>query len=343
MGMDMIKVKGAPRRGLRAKYFVRLPRNYYARVFHLSFFRRFDIRGVLQRVAEKVAWDVILGRVEINLDLRKLRKRLFHKAKLYLPNLKTGLILPMLALSFLPVNAKALTLVNTYRYTEAKSTPPKSLIADGDRYYICTGDDTMYYYILNEIGDTVALRIRDPPGNNHVNSILKHENRFWMFGFDWDGNINKPWIACYDTTGTKLWENYYSDPNDMYLIDEKGLVETGFGVMFWFRNNNGNRFVGVDTLGNVMYNVIYASTTTASPYEMININDTIYTVGGYYSPTTYECNTVFATLHAQDGSLINSKEYNFYPGNDDLARTITSDGNYLYIACLLYTSPSPRD
>jgi len=153
-----------------------------------------------------------------------------------------------------------------------------------------------------------------------------------MFGADWDGNINKPWIACYDTTGTKLWENYYSDPGDAYLLDQKGLVNTDFGVMFYFMNSNGERFTGVDTLGNVVYNVFHASSTVGTPYEMFNINDTIYTAGGYYRSDAYEVNTVVAILDAEDGSLINSKEYNFYPGNDDLARTITFDGNYLYIA-----------
>ncbi len=340
----MIKVKGAPRKGLKAKYFVRLPRNYYARVFHLSFFRRFDIRGVLQRVAEKVAWDVILNRVEINLDLRKLRKRLFHKAKLYLPNLKTGLILPMLALSFLPVNVKALTLVDSRKYQvgDAKLAVYQGLTINKrkEKIIISTGDNITYSYLWLINNDLIAEdtipRARSPSGSKKgdtgTHSVLFAHNRLWMFGYDWINNLEMPWIACYDTTGTKLWENYYSDPGDAYLIDEKGLVNTDFGVMFYFMNSNGERFTGVDTLGNVVYSVFHASSTVGTPYEMNNINDTIYTAGGYYRSTSYEVNTVVATLHAQDGSLINSKEYNFYPSNDDLARTITFDGDYLYIA-----------
>ncbi len=274
-------------------------------------------------------------------------KQALNKAKLYLPNPKTGLILvPTLALSFLPVNTKALTLVDSRKYQvgEAKYATYQGIGINKNKKEIYLGSDdnitNSYIFDIRDldqliINDTIP-RARSPPGSQQgdtwLQSILYAHNRLWMFGADWDGNINKPWIACYDTTGTKLWENYYSDPGDAYLLDQKGLVNTDFGVMFYFMNSNGERFTGVDTLGNVVYNVFHASSTVGTPYEMFNINDTIYTAGGYYRSDAYEVNTVFAKLDAEDGSLINSKEYNFYPGNDDLARTITFDGNYLYIA-----------
>jgi len=261
-------------------------------------------------------------------------KQALNKAKLYLPNPKTSLILPMLVLSFLPANVKALTLVDSRKYQVGEINAAAYQGLECKRKILVGFDDGVTNSYIGDLDSIFIVRDRYPPGSQlgdtWLQSILYAHNRLWMFGADWDGNINKPWIACYDTTGTKLWENYYSDPNDMYLIDEKALVETNFGVMFYFMNTIGERFVGVDTLGGVVYDTLHGFSVTGVPSEMLNINDTIFTAGRYYA--NYEFNTVVATLDAEDGSLINSKEYNFYPGNDDLARTITFDGNYLYIA-----------